>query len=174
MDDLRTWWLGPLAMAVLAAGCSRLLARSEDSFEPNDTFDRATLLTADQPVQARANQGNLDIFSFQVADAGTRLLFRLESLGLEDCPAFTVTAPDAQVLYRDETFRCSGGRNSKHQPAERVEGATLTLTSSPGPAYELRVPAARAGTHFLTIDEQGEADNMFPLGWDYRLTATIE
>jgi hypothetical protein len=161
--------LGWLALAVLVTGCPRLLARSEDPFEPNDTFDRATALTAGQPVQGRANQGNLDVFSLQVAEAGKHVLFRAESLGLEDCPAFTATGPDARVLYRDDTFRCSRGRKS--QSAESVEGASLAVVSG---AYELRVPAASAGAYLLAIDEQGEADNMFPLGWDYRLTATIE
>jgi len=172
MDLLRkTRRLGPLALAVLWMGCPRVLARSDDSFEPNDDLAHASSLTAGQTVKGRANQGNADVFSLQGVPAGSRILFRLESLGLENCPAFTVTGPGDQVLYRDDTYRCSKGRNSKPQPAQSVEGAALTVVQT---GYELRVPAATAGTHFLTIDEQGEADNMFPLGWDYQLTAQLE
>ena len=162
--------LGLLALAMLWMGCPRVLARSDDAFEPNDDFAHASPLTAGQAVKGRANQGNLDVFSLQ-AGAGKRILFRLESLGLENCPAFTVTGPGDQVLYRDDSYRCSKGRNSKPQPAQSVEGAALTTVQN---GYELRVPAATAGTYFLTVDEQGEADNMFPLSWDYQLTAELE
>lgn len=162
--------LAPLALAVLSTGCSHLFARSDDALEPNDDTAHATPLTAGQSVKGRANQGNADVFSLQAAE-GNRLVFRLESLGLEDCPAFTVTGPDGQVLYRDQTYRCHNGHQG--QPAERVAGAEVTRTQSPS-GYEVRAPAARAGTHFLTIHEQGEADNVAPYSWDYQLTAQLE
>jgi len=167
----KTGRLGLLALAMLWMGCPRLLARSDDSFEPNDDLAHASPLTAGQAVTGRANQGNADVFSLQEVPAGKRILFRLESLGLENCPAFTVTGPGDQVLYRDDSYRCSRGRDSRPQPAQSVEGAALAVVQT---GYELRVPAATAGTYFLTINEQGEADNMFPLGWDYRLTAELE
>ncbi|HYV46724.1 MAG TPA: hypothetical protein VFA20_17790 [Myxococcaceae bacterium] len=166
--------LAPVLLALTTAcSCSHLLARPEDALEPNDDLAHATPLTAGQAVQGRANQGNADVFSLQVPEAGKRLLFRLENRGLENCPAFTVTGPDRrQVLYRDDWFRCHAVRGSRPQPAERVEGAALSPTAGSG--YELRVPAAAAGPYFLTISEQGEADNLFPLGWDYQLTAELE
>ena len=154
-----------LAALTMTAGCRT--TRSEDALEPNDDAQAATVLVAGQAVEGRANQGNLDVFAVDAA-ADQTILFRLESLGLEDCAKFTVTDPDGRTLYRDSGFTCERG------PEPEVQAEGVTFTRVEGFGYELRIPAATAGTYLLTIDERGQADNIFAFSWDYRVTATVE
>ncbi len=149
----------------ITAGCRT--TRSEDALEPNDNAQAATLLVAGQAVEGRANQGNLDVFAIDAA-ADPTILLRLESLGLEDCAKFTVTDPGGRTLYRDSGFTCERG------PEPQVQAEGVTFTRVEGFGYELRIPATTAGTYLLTIDEHGQADNIFPFSWDYRVTATVE
>jgi hypothetical protein len=156
-----------LALSVVGGilGC-RPSARPDDVLEPNDDFEHATKLAADQAVTARANQNNDDYFAIDVA-AGQKIIFRLQSLGLEDRPVFTVFSPVKEVLYKDrDDF--SGPR----QTESHTEGVTSEDIKDFG--YELRIPAKISGTYYLLIRERPQADNIFPFSWDYRLIATIE
>jgi hypothetical protein len=162
----------PLALValvpLLCLGCTS--ARSDDALEPNNTREQATPLTSGTPVEGRANQNNPDVFAIDVPAGKTALIFHLESVGLEDCAAFTVEGPDGQTLYDDGSF---GGCERPASPTIMVAGAALMRLSSP-PGYELRIPAVHAGRFLLTVDEQGQADNIFLFSWDYRLTARLE
>lgn len=159
--------LAVLLIGTLTTTTGCRTTRSEDALEPNDTTQTATVLTAGQAVEGRANQGNLDLFAVEAA-ADQTILFRLESLGLEDCAKFTVSDPAGQTLYRDSGSTCDRGP----EPDVQAEGVTFTRVEGFG--YELRIPAATAGTYLLTIDERGQADNIFAFSWDYRVTATVE
>ncbi|UCF34324.1 MAG: hypothetical protein JSV78_03280 [Phycisphaerales bacterium] len=150
---------------LLAGGCRT--TRPDDALEPNNDFQTATRLTSGQPVDGRANEGNPDVFAID-ATAGQNISYRLEDRGLEDCAAFTVTGPGNVILYRDGHFFCGRG------PAPETIADGVTFNEVPDFGYELRVPAATAGTYFLTIEELGQADNLFKYSWDYRLTAVVE
>ena len=152
-------------LALLMSGCPGF-PRPEDSLEPNDTKETATDLENGVPVNARAVQGNPDVFRFG-ADPGQLLIFTLDSLGEEDCAAFTVTGPDDTKLFADQHFFCG---NRVFDPPFAVEGAELN--TGLGGGYVLSVPADEAGDYFLTINELGEVDNFFDFSWLYRLTVT--
>ena len=156
--------LGVCAAACGTTGCRT--ARPDDALEPNDDLASATRLVAGQAVEGRANQGNPDVFAIQAA-AGQTIVLRLESKGNEDCAAFQVTAPSGTVVYEDKGATCTSLERA--QPT-----ASASLTVVQGFGYELRVTAAETGLYDLTINELGQADNVFPFSWDYRLTATLE
>lgn len=158
-----------LLLPLLWAGCTH--TRPDDALEPNNTGEQATPLTPGTPVQGRANQGNPDVFALEVPAGKAAVVFRLESLGLEDCAAFTITGPGAQVLYDDGRFR---NCQRPASPPVAVAGARLSSLGGGAQGYELRAPATQAGRYFLTILEQGQADNSFLFSWDYRLTALLE
>ena len=155
--------LGLLALSL--SGCPGF-PRPEDSLEPNDTKETATDLEIGVPVNARAVQGNPDVFRL-AADPGELLIFTLESLGEEDCAAFTVNGPDDTELFADQHFFC-GDRG--FDPPFAVDGAGLNTGLDGG--YVLSVPADGTGDYFLTINELGEVDNFFDFSWLYRLTVT--
>ncbi len=155
------------ALVGLLAACSGCPPVAEDTFEPNDTPETATLLSLGLPVEARAVQDNLDVFAVEAGPDQT-IAFTFEHLGGDDCAAFTVTAPDSQVLYRDNNRFC--GREFTVPTV--VEGASLQ--STPADGYILRVPAQLQGRYLLTVDELGQADNVFDFVWRYRLTVALE
>ncbi len=152
-------------LALFLSGCPGFL-RPEDSLEPNDTMEAATELEIGLPVNARAVQGNPDVFRL-AANPGELLIFTLESRGEEDCAAFTVTGPGDTELFADQHSFC-GDRS--FDPPIAVDGAALN-TGLDG-AYVLSVPANETGDYFLTINELGEVDNFFDFSWLYRLTVT--
>ncbi|WP_204494003.1 hypothetical protein [Archangium primigenium] len=165
------WRLHASLVLLLLAGCPRG-TRLDDAFEPNDDASQATPLTPGTPIEARANQGNPDVFALEAPEART-LVFRMESLGQDNCPAFTVNGPDGGLLYEDRHRFCSRGPDE----AWKAPGVELLLLDVRGyqiGTYELRVPTARAGRYLLTILEQGRVDNTVPFSWDYRLTARVE
>ncbi|MBN1208680.1 MAG: hypothetical protein JXB05_27715 [Myxococcaceae bacterium] len=164
-------WRTLLPLALLVAACPRG-ARPDDALEPNDDASQATPLTPGQPVEGRANQDNPDVFSLE-APEGRTIVFQVDSLGLENCPAFTVAGPDGALLYEDRHHFCNRG------PADAVKapGVEFLLLNVQGHeigGYELRVPAQQTGRYLLTILEQGRVDNLFPFSWDYRLTPRVE
>lgn len=164
-------WRTLLPLALLMAGCPRG-ARRDDALEPNDDASQATPLTPGQPIEGRANQDNPDVFSLE-APEGRTIIFRAESRGLENCPAFTATGPDGALLYEDRHRFCNRGPDD----AVKAPGVELQLLDVQGyqiGTYELRVPALQAGRYLLTIVEQGRVDNLAPFSWDYRLTARVE
>lgn len=160
-----------LLATVLLTGCPRG-ARPDDALEPNDSPESATPLTPGQPVEARANQGNPDVFSVE-APEGRTLVFLAESRGLENCPAFTVTGPGGQALFEDVHSHCSRVAEEPRK-AEGVEFHMRFGAGTSAEAYELRIPTAQPGRYLLTILEQGRADNVAAFSWDYRLTARVE
>lgn len=160
-----------IALLLLVTGCPQG-NRPDDALEPNDDASQATPLTPGQPIEARANQDNPDVFSLEVPAAGT-IVFRVESRGLENCPAFTASAPDGTVLYEDRHEFCKR-RAVEAQKAPGVEMLLLDVQGSDIGAYELRAPASQPGRYLLTILEQGRVDNLLPFSWDYRLTARVE
>ncbi len=158
-------------LLLVATGCPRG-ARPDDALEPNDTAAQATPLVLEQTIEARANQGNPDVYALEASGAGT-LVFRMDSLGLEDCSAFTLTAPDGATLYEDRHRFC----NRVAQEALRAPGVELQLHDVRGykiGAYVLRVPMGPPGRYLLTIVEQGRVDNALAFSWDYRVTARVE
>lgn len=146
------------------AGCKK--ARPDDALEPNNNFQSATVLTAGQTLTGRANQGNVDVFAFK-SEARRLIVFSLQSIGMEDCAAFTVTAPDGGILYQDSDSFCDKTR----ERAVRAAGVRFAKVKDFG--YEIRVPAETAGTYFLSINERGRADNIYPFSWDYRIKADV-
>ena len=168
MNSIRTMLRRPLPVVLSVYWMSCLhCTRPDDGMEPNDDIEHATRLIVGQTVDGRANQGDDDVFLLDVERLST-VVYRMESMGLEDCPTFTASGSTGDVLYRDVHFNCRRGP----EPAEQVSGAGLTLV--PGFGYELRVPATCAGTYLLIIHEQGMADNIAPFSWDYRLTVSLE
>ncbi|UCH50729.1 MAG: hypothetical protein JSV54_06850, partial [Chloroflexota bacterium] len=97
------------------------------------------------------------------------IVFSMQSLGGEDCAAFTVSGPNGEILYRDSGSFCS---SKGDYPAVKAEGVEFRMVEEFG--YEISVPANVAGAYYLQIYERSQADNIFPFSWDYRLTATIE
>jgi glycine cleavage system aminomethyltransferase T len=148
-------------------GCN-CFARPDDTLEPNDDLAHAIVLSAGQVVTARANQWNADVFVFS-SEEGRTIVFSMQSLGGEDCAAFTVTGPEGEVLYQDSGSFCS---SKGEYPAVKAEGVEFKAVEDSG--YEIIVPTSTAGNYYLRIYEQGQADNIFPFSWDYRLMATIE
>ena len=63
---------------LLLSSCNK---RPDNPLEPNDTPAQATELIVGVAIEARANQGNPDVFKIDVAENQT-LTFELESLGL--------------------------------------------------------------------------------------------
>jgi hypothetical protein len=164
--------LRPVLLAtLLLTGCPRG-ARPDDALEPNDDPARATPLALDTAVEARANQGNPDVFSVE-APAGRTLIFLAESRGLEVCPAFTVNGPGGEALFEDVHANCNRTAEEPRK-APGVEFHTRFGAGTSAEAYELRIPTAQPGRYLLTILEQGRADNLAPFSWDYRLTARVE
>jgi len=153
----------PAALLLLALAACRA-PRPDDAFEPNDDLEHATLLALDAPVAARANQGNPDVFAVDVL-AGATLVFRAESLGLEECAGFTATGPDGTVL-----FRVAAGCDASREPLVRAAGVEVEHTDE---LFVLALPAVTGGLHYLTILEGAESDNLFDFSWDYRLTASV-
>ena len=156
-----------VTVSALAGLCVGGCPRPEDGLEPNNSFETATTLIPDVLVEGRVGQGNPDVFAV-ASTAGQTIVFDLTNLGGEDCAAFTVTAPDATVLYDDGNITCDPFR----VPQIQVPGASLQRRGEAG--YVLRVPAERQGTYFLTLTERGQADNIFTFSWDYRLVAGLE
>jgi len=154
-----------VATGLSLGGCPR----PDDLFEPNNTLETATPLTAGEPVTARATQSDSDVFAVEAA-AGQTVVFRAESLDFEVCPLFTASGPDGTVLYHEPDTNCREFRPI--EPDVQVPGSSLTII--PEEAFELRVPAAADGPYFLTILEGGHVDNIFDYSWEYRLTATFE
>jgi len=154
-------------LLVWTLGC-RHFARPDDTFEPNDDMQHATKITVGQVVIARANQWNADVFVFSSEGKGT-IVFSMQSLGGEDCAAFTVTGPNNVVLYQDSGSFCS---SKGDYPAVIGEGVEFKKLEDSG--YEINVSANRAGTYYLQIYERSQADNIFPFSWDYRLTAKVK
>lgn len=156
----RCFW--PLLIAAAVSGC---WARPDDALEPNDSAAQATPLEPGVALSARANQGNPDVFAVR-AEAGRTLLITLESLGLEECPAFRLDDPHGRTLYADAYARCRrvGG------PA--VQQAGVTFEHAPG-VYRLRVAETTAGTYLLQVLEGGDADNLSPYSWDFRVRVTL-
>lgn len=143
--------------------------RPEDALEPNNTPETATRLVEGQPVEARVVQKNPDVFVI-AAGPGQTLVFSLETLGEEDCNFFRVTGPGGAALYEDENTGCGRlGAEPYVQP-----GGQLDLVGDDLENYVLTIDAATAGDYYLTIIENGAADNLFDFSWRYRLTATIE
>lgn len=157
----------PLLLFVLVTLVGGGCPRPEDRLEPNNTAGQATPLSAGVAVAGRVVQGNPDVFSFLHAGGGS-LHFALQTLEQEEerCAAFRVVAPDGQTLYDDNSITCSRGWDA----ATVAPGASLEYR--PGTGYDLRVPAAAAGTYYLTISELGYADNVFTFSWHYRLTVS--
>jgi len=175
-DQSSTFWSSAMARSnavVVAIGIVILplcgcpgFPRPEDGLEPNDTKETATMLEVGVPVEARAVQGDPDVFRVSAGPARL-LILTLESLGEEDCAAFTVTGPDGTELFADQHHFC-GDRG--YEPPVAVAGADLN-TETEG-RHVLSVPAEVGGDYFLTINELGEVDNFFDFSWLYRLTAT--
>ncbi len=150
-----------IACLCLCAGCP---APADDPLEPNDSAETATPLTAGVPVEGRAVQGNIDVFSV-TSTAGREVIFILETIDGEDCGHFTVLDEGGAVLYADGRQGC--GRVSP--AAVQVEGAGLAVSAEG--TYRLTVPAQSGRTYYLLIRELPYADNLVPNAWDYRLTA---
>jgi hypothetical protein len=140
-----------------------------DAPEPNDSAPPATPPPPRVAVEAPPLQGNPHAFPIPLA-AGGVLHFAAQTLDVEEesCAAFAVLAPDGTILYDDNLTSCSRGLAEPTQ----VDGASLA--HQPGAGYDLRVPAAQAGTYVLTVRVLGYADNLFTYSWHYRLTATQE
>lgn len=164
-------WTLPAVLALLA-GCQRCGLRDDDPLEPNNTFDQATVLVLGQAAEGRANQNNPDVFAAD-APVGHTLVFEARSRGLENCPRFSLHGPGRELLYQDADFRCHL-RSEKLFQAPGVELQLLDAEGGVAGRYVLRANTQREGRYFLTIVEQGEADNAFPFSWDYRLVATVE
>ena len=153
------------AGALLFLACAACRApRLDDAYEPNDDLAHATPLVLDVPLIARANQGNPDVFVVDVPAAAT-LVFRAESLGLEECAGFSATGPDGTVL-----FRVAAGCDASHEPLVRAAGVESEHSDE---LFVLSLPVASGGLHYLTILEGAESDNLFDFSWDYRLTASV-
>ena len=144
------------------AGCRR-----DDAFEPNDTYETATLLTIGAKARATAMQDNPDVFSAE-APAGRTLVFRLRSLGHEDCPEFTLLGPKETLVYEDQEGFCTDPWTTK----TKAEGVTATGGRRSG--YEFRIAVKEAGKYFLMIRERKQADNPLAFSWNYSLAAAIE
>ena len=157
--------------AALLAGFILLLGpagcRHDDSLEPNDTYETATPLTIGAEVLATAMQGNPDVFSAE-APMGRTLVFRLRSLGHEDCPEFTLLGPKETVVYEDHEGFCTDPWKAK----TKAEGVSASGGRRTG--YEFRIAVKETGKYFLRIRERKQADNPFAYSWDYGLTASIE
>jgi hypothetical protein len=150
------------------AGCPQ---PPDDSLEPNDSPQTATILALEQPVQARAVQDNVDVFAITVEpgfpSANRSLQLELTTLSGTECPAFTLTGPDGGILYQDTNRFCS---RTGATPMS-VPGALLEIRLGQG--FTLRAPAAQAGIYHLTIEEKGYADNVIDTVWSYELVAHL-
>ncbi len=157
-----------LALSLVGTLGCRHFTRPDDALEPNDDPKHATILTAGQAVIARANQWNADVFVFS-SEGKETIIFSIESLGGEDCAAFTITGPNDEILYQDSGNLCS---SKGDYPAVKAEGVQFRGVEDFG--YEINVPANIAGAYYLQIQERSQADNIFPFSWDYRLTVSIK
>lgn len=154
----------PLA-TLLLTGCVH--ARDDDALEPNDDFAKATRLSPGDAVEGRANQSNPDVFVV-AAGPDQLLVFALEDLQYEKCPAFRVHGPGGrELLGQDPSSNCSVPASET-----RLEPGVVLREQDNGD-YEIEIPATVAGDYFLTIIEGSEADNIAPFSWDYRVTATL-
>lgn len=140
---------------------------TDDDLEPNDTLEQATELTEQTPVEARSHQGNPDVFKIEVGDNEV-LTFDLKSLGGENCPAFTITHSNDQVLYADARASCS----RVGPPKTHDSSVVFEIFRDDG--YQFRIQETISGYYYLTIIEGSAADNIFSFNWDYRLVAVIE
>jgi len=157
-----------LALSLVGILGCRHFARPDDTLEPNDDFEHATILTAGQAVTARANQWNADVFVFN-SKGKEKIVFTIQSIGGEDCGAFTVTEPNGEILYQDSGRFCS---SKGDYPAVKAEGVEFRVVEDFG--YEINVQAYIAGAYHIQIYERSQVDNIFAFSWDYRLTATTE
>jgi len=140
--------------------------RPDDALEPNDTLEDATEITIGIPIEARANQGNSDVFKIEV-DADEILSIDLVSLGKENCPGFTLIDPSAQVLFKDASARCRRiGQPEIHDAAVEFQ--------INGEDYFFQTETTVSGYYYFTITEGRDADNILSYSWDYRLTVTVE
>ncbi len=146
---------------LLTAGCPQ---PRDDGFEPNDSPETATVLQLNDPIQARTVQDNPDVYAVE-APAGS-LVFRLDTIEGQVCPAFTVTAPDGTILFRDTHRFCSRTGSTP----DAIPGVQFGVDDA---GYTLRVPAQTAGRYVLTVRELGYADNIIDTFWEYTLTAGI-
>jgi hypothetical protein len=152
----------------LAGACSCNEPRPDDGLEPNDDFEHATRLTPGMPIEGRANQDDPDVFAVE-AGPDEVLLFVLEDRGYENCPTFLLHDPAGhELLGQDLASNCGVSlAETRLEP-----GVELRELDDGG--YEIQAPAVAAGDYFLTITEDGEADNIAPFSWDYRVTVTVE
>ena len=139
--------------------------RPDDGLEPNDTAAQATRLQIGSAIEARANQGNPDVFVFDVA-ASQAIVIELQSRGLENCPGFTLVGPGEEVLFADRTARC------RRVGPPATQKASVDFEIFADGSYRFRSVAEMAGPHYLTVLEGGDADNVFSYSWDYRITAS--
>lgn len=153
-----------LGLTLATAAC---LPRPDDRLEPNDSRGEAVTLQPGVAVEARANQGDPDVFKV-AAGRGRTLNFELQSLGLEDCPAFRLEGPGGRVLYADGRARC----RRMGKPAVQQPQVTFEIVAGFG--YRLRALTPAAGDYYFTVIEGSDADNIFSYSWDYRLTVSIE
>ncbi len=154
--------IAAVVLALLASGC----LRPDDLLEPNNNVALATALQVGQIVEARANQGDPDVYKI-AARRGQSLHFKLQSRGLEECPGFRLEDPRNQVLFKTQA-RC---RRVGHQAPEKAAGVTWQTGADFG--YRLSTTAEIDGFYYLIILEGSDADNLFPYSWDYRLVVDV-
>jgi len=139
---------------------------SDDALEPNDTIEDATEITAGIPIDARANQGNSDVFKFEV-DAEEILSIDVVSRGKDNCPGFSLIDSNELVLFKDARARCLRiGQPDIHDPTVEFQ-----INDED---YFFQTKTTTSGYYYFTITEGRDADNIFPYSWDYRLTVTLE
>jgi hypothetical protein len=167
VSNTQTTVLGILLLSSVA-GCPK---PPDDGFEPNNSLAQATELTLDSDFKARAVQGNPDVLSItlneRIGNESRQLEFDLSTIGGELCPAFIVTAPDGSMPYQDTHHFCSRAF------ATPITLPGASLTQQDDGSFILGVLAPDAGTYFLTIDEKGEADNVFDYVWSYQVTPHV-
>ncbi len=148
------------------AGCRSACMRDDDSLEANDWLDEATPMRLGEPIEARANEGDPDAFVVEVP-AGRTLVWEATHRGKENNAGFDLYGPG---FARIEWERADAGA---------FAGATFEGVTNPDKhwqyaTYRFRVTPTREGRYYMIITEHGQADNMLPFSWDYRLTATLE
>jgi hypothetical protein len=154
------------ALVLVLAGCRSACARDDDGLEDNDTFQQATKLEVDKPIDGRANEDDPDVF---VVDApeGKTLTFALTSRGLEEGYA------DFCLFYGDEQALLFDGSRWHDCAPEGTQRATDIATVTQD-GRDFVVATHRPGRYFLSIIQGGEADNQLPFSWDYTIVAHIQ
>jgi len=163
-NRLRLTWAFLISL-FFCTGCRDPLP--DDNLEPNDTLEQATELTRQTPVEARSHQDNPDVFKIEVGDDEV-LTFDLESLDGENCPGFTITHSNDQVLYADAGARC------RRVGPPKTHDSSVEFEILRDYGYQFRIPMTIPGYYYLTIIEGSNADNMFRYHWDYRLVVMVE